>query len=598
MGVSVAELPGLEDIKASVESTYPTPIAAVFRRCRVASREDLGGRHKNLMDLFEVFVKYLCVVQLQEARQVVPNLRDRLPQKDKTLQFLKRPSIGGWLGLLRILCGLGPGSAEPVWMRRIADWYAEPKTVENSAALAALGEIEGVKYEKRTKAPNAEICNALVNYRNKQLAHAANLRDEELTKRLPVLEGALAHLLRSASFLGEMTTFHAQRIEVAENSQWLVHASRLTGSTDEPTTFVTASKPELSEVYLTDRPKGKLEGTPVPLGPFILWQVNEELKQSEVYFYNDAWRTKLEYLSYTSGAYYYHKELHSGFGDLITLKLKPGVEEDAYRFMPPEERAERAEELFKRAKVLAEQDRLEDSLEALEQSAEYERRADTFLEMARVQRELGDPPDAVRQTLQSCLDIDSANAAANEILRGLAGDEEDVSATPGKEAAQAIEAPTLFHALTPRAVRGWTPAWWLGLSAAWYVSSASVEYATGHTEGLLPNLMQFLMSVLGMALVVTGRSLVLRLQLPLSLQLDSMRLERFNKWFEEQLVSVFFFIGMGARRTPRTAPRKHMVNMSPMPTSKRRLDHGSVSNQDDPITRKVGYSLYSSTPHM
>jgi len=91
----VAELPSFADVKSTVESSYPTPIASVFRRCRVASKEDLGGRHKNLVDLFEVFTKFLCIVQLQEARQKIPNLKDRLPQKEKTLQFLKRPSLGG-----------------------------------------------------------------------------------------------------------------------------------------------------------------------------------------------------------------------------------------------------------------------------------------------------------------------------------------------------------------------------------------------------------------------------------------------------------------------------------------------------------------------
>ncbi len=118
----MTDLPGLEDIKGVVEASYPTPIASVFRRCRVASREDLGGRHKNVVDLFEVFTKFLCIVQLQEGRPSIPNLKDRLPQKEKTLAFLKRPSLGGWIGLLRMLCGLKPGATEPKWMPKIAEW--------------------------------------------------------------------------------------------------------------------------------------------------------------------------------------------------------------------------------------------------------------------------------------------------------------------------------------------------------------------------------------------------------------------------------------------------------------------------------------------
>ena len=78
-------LGNFNDIKVLVEGSYPNPIATVFRKCRTARREDIGGRHKNLIDLFEVFVKFLCVVQLQEARRVIPDLKDRLPQKEKTL---------------------------------------------------------------------------------------------------------------------------------------------------------------------------------------------------------------------------------------------------------------------------------------------------------------------------------------------------------------------------------------------------------------------------------------------------------------------------------------------------------------------------------
>ena len=83
--MSAAELHSLEDVEAVVEERYPTPVAAVFRRCRVASPEDLGGRHRDLVDLFEVLVKRLCIVQLQEAPHIVPGLRDRLPRKEKTL---------------------------------------------------------------------------------------------------------------------------------------------------------------------------------------------------------------------------------------------------------------------------------------------------------------------------------------------------------------------------------------------------------------------------------------------------------------------------------------------------------------------------------
>ena len=150
-----------ESVKISVEGSFPTPIATVFRKCRIGSRDDLGGRHKNLIDLFEVLVKFLCIVLLQEARQLIPNLQEVLPQREKTLEFLKRPSLGRWVGLLRILCNLQTGDRQPQWMNLISDYYTQPKNPANTEILGLLNQIEGIKFETRTKTPNAEICNAL-----------------------------------------------------------------------------------------------------------------------------------------------------------------------------------------------------------------------------------------------------------------------------------------------------------------------------------------------------------------------------------------------------------------------------------------------------
>jgi hypothetical protein len=204
-GHGMRQLLTFEDVKLSVESCYPTPVATVFRKCRIANKQDLGGRHKNLIDLFESFVKFLCIVQLQEARQCVANLKERLPQKEKTLEFLKRPSLGGWLSLLRILCNVEYGPSKPRWGNVIAPWYQQPRTPETAEALSLFGEIRDVPFDARSRAPIAEICNALVGYRNKHLAHAANFTDDDLSARLPLLEAVLSHLIRSADFLGPLT---------------------------------------------------------------------------------------------------------------------------------------------------------------------------------------------------------------------------------------------------------------------------------------------------------------------------------------------------------------------------------------------------------
>jgi len=542
------ELLTYDDVKDVVESRYPMPIAAVFRKCRTASPQDLGGRHKNLVDLFEVLVKFLCIVYLQQARRTIPNLKARLPNKEKTLDFLRHPSLGGWVGLLRILCDVETDASQSKWMTLIADWYSEPRNEGNRQLLGLLADV-GARYEKRSRTPNAEICNALVNYRNKQLGHGANPSEEELAKRMPILEGAIVHLLQSASFLGEMTTCTVDRIEVLGKGLFGLHCFRLTGIAEDRATFQYSGPEELekSEIYLFDQTEGALDESPLALGPFLLWQVNEDLKRSEVYFYNDAWRTKLEYLSYTSGTYHYHRELHSDFRELITLKLTPGAEEDAYHAMPPEERAARAEDLSKRARLYLQKERLEDALEAFELSVEYQRRASTFVFIARIQQDLGMAPDAVRQTLEHCLELDAENGEAIALIDALTA-AENVPATEEKSEYREheVEGLTLYRLALPRRLRAYVVAVWTLLLLGWFGVSAGVEYlyldATDTVE--VRKIFATLAGLLVACLVIVdgqyiSRSILLRLKTSLSLQLDTMSWERFDDWFGRQFRDMF-----------------------------------------------------------
>jgi tetratricopeptide (TPR) repeat protein len=531
-----------EDIKTEVETRYVRPIANVFRRSRIMGQDDLGGYHKCFIDIFEVLIKFICIVYIQEARKIIPNLKERLPQKEKTLEFLRRPSLGGWISFLRILCNIELGNVKPIWIDKIQNWYHEPKNAVNYEVPLLFDQLEGINYEKRTKTPNAEICNALVSYRNKFLAHAANIRPEELKRRFPLLEKIMAYLLKSLSILGEMILFHTKKIEVAEdNKQWSIQASNLIGVSEEPVTFICQDKLDLSDIYLAESIDEKTKKPPISLGPFLIWHVNEELKRPEIYFYNEAWRTKLEYLSYYSGSYYYHKELHSGFKDLITLKLKPGMEEDTYRFMSPEDRAGQAEKYFKRAILLEEQERLEDAIETLEQSAEYERRPETFLAMAKIQSKLGDPSEAVKQTLQNCLDLEPDNKGAITLYAELETQKEKKQKIPSisDERPDQIKYSTFFHALTPSRFRNHAKIFWFMLLFVWYMFSGIIEYTSGFKEDILSIVTIYIFTIIVVETVITLSSIYKRLYIPLSLQLDSMRLARFQKWFDAKSEAIF-----------------------------------------------------------
>lgn len=531
-----------KEIRSAVESRYPQPLAQAFRRYRVSPAADLGGRHKMLIDLFELFMKFLCIVELQEGLQCNRNFRDRLPQKDKTLEFLRRPSLGGWVGLLRTLSELeGAQTIELPWTKTISEWYLHGQDEQSATMLALLGELGTVEFNRKNKQHRAEIINALVTYRNKNLGHGAHSGGEEVGRRLQILEQVVAYLLDSANFLGNMSLIFTEGISVAEGNRWTTEAKELRGMAEEPLSFVLGLQLHFHELYLCG-PTAQIEQLqPIAIGPFAVWQLNEASKQHEMYVFNDAWRTKLEYLSYSSGAYYYHKELHEEFRNLLHLEIAAGGEASVLEDLPPEQRAERAEHHFKLGVHLAVQGKLEDAAGQLEHSAMYERRARTFLELARVQRQLNDPAEAIRHTLQNCLDMEPDNAEALALVIEVEdkGRTAQPVASADTVAPDQFKCPMFVDAFTSRRLRslGWL--WWAALMVAYYTVSAIVEMAFGERV--------FVVSLGGMlvcTLVFTSgltlaRPLFLWLRYPLSLQLDGMRLERFEQWFRAQAGRVF-----------------------------------------------------------
>lgn len=537
----------LESFQEEIEIEYPRIVSSVFRRCRTERSGDLGSRHKSLIDLAEIFIKFLGITQVQECRQKVHDLKSRLPQKSKTLEFLERPSMGGWMGLLRILCNIDINEEATYWTHKISSWYSAGKTDENRSIIEALDDIEGVRTNPKSGVPHAEILNGLVNYRNKQFAHAANFRRDQLRRRIQLLEPILAYLLQSASFLKEMDLIYVNRAEISESDQWLIHGTQMDGVTEEPVHVLSDEKLSLKEVYLCRVQEGEIQDIPVSLTPFILRKTNQETNTEELFVYNDAWRTRLEYISYESGAHYYHEELHKDLEELIDLQLHSGKEEREYESLSEEERSEYADRYFKRAMVHREEGRYEDAIEFLEHSAQLDRRATTFFEIAKLQNKLDDPTDSILQTVQNALEIRPDYEEAISFQRQLQEEahstsEEDTSDTsddaeePAKE--HVLEAPTILHACMPHSIRGYTRSAVITALVVWFLGSAGLEYASGNFWYLASLGLQFVFCCLAV-LGTYARDMLLNMRAPLSLQLDNMRLDRFERWYDQHLENIF-----------------------------------------------------------
>jgi hypothetical protein len=524
-----AELRRLDSIKALVEGEYPLPIAAVFRRVRTTRQEDLGGRSKGLFDLVEVFLKLICMVALQEARLHTPHLRDLLPQKEKTLEFLRHPSLGGWLGLLRVLVTLREPTATARFLPAVTEWLQRPPDAEGRALLAALQERLDTPTLGRVASASAELCALVVQYRNRH-AHGGGVDGAALR----TLEAAIVYLLDGARFLRQLPLVYADRVELGRDNRWLVHALRLSGLGEEPEQIETAIRPERSEVYLWG-PEGS---TPVPLAPFVLWQPDPATGRGDVFLYNGAGRTKLDYVAHATGTFYYHRELHRSLEELLSLRLHAETEDDPNRQLSPEQRSAAAENHRKLALFHLGQGRLEDAVEELEHATGYERRAETFLELARAQAALGDPPEAVLHSLEQCLDLEPAHAEAHRLRVEVLQAEGGWPAQPVVEPNATAPDLTFFEALTPARLRGFASAWWSGLVLAWYSISAGLSLAWGRSEEVLANALQCVFVLAVVAMGVQGPRRLRGLQDSLALQLHALRLDRFRQMFDEHMLRI------------------------------------------------------------
>lgn len=528
----------LRDIQHVVETSYPLPIAYLLYRYRCTKAIDVGSRHKLLVDMFELLIKFLTILHLQESIQNDSQFLNKLPQREKSLDFLKRPSLGGWVGLLRTLATLTQtGGANSQWSNAISKWFNESQSKESSSALAALEMVGQTRIRRHSRTPNAEIIDGMVTYRNKSIAHGAHLDGGELERRIPLLEEIVAYLLRSASFLSDMRLKYIENIAVAPNDKWNTETTLLHGCATEPKSDTLDIKLELHELYMFGA-GGFADSTPVRLAPFMIWQTNEEAKSIEVFFYNDAWRTKLEYLSYNSGAFYYHKELVEQLRELVRFDLLPAEHDDTVGMMSEEERREKSEYYYKHGRHLANEGQYENAICQYEQSLVYERRADTFYEIARMQIQLDDPYEAIRHTIFNCLELAPDHVGAQELLASL--DIEKPPHVPDDAAVLSGDTPKMSCAVatdifTPARHRALSWLWWSCAVVLYYMVSALIEVKKGDyffTPALILFCICVLLLVAGPALT---RSLVCWIYYPLSLQLDGMRLDRFEKWYRSQL---------------------------------------------------------------
>lgn len=444
----------LNDIKEIVLFKYPFPIASIFNRYICIDEDDVGGRHKLLIDLFEALIKLLCIIQIQEAIIRVPDFKEQLPGKENSLEFLKHPSLGSFTNLLREFSHIEYGDGESCWIPKISKWYNYGKSQQAKKILSILNEIDILNIDTQNRKPNSEILRALVFYRNKQIAHGGTLTKKELLQRLSILEKILAYLLISMDFLAEMVLFQIDEAKRLPDGRELLSSKKFIGLNPQPIKYYSKERLELSELYLTDLIEGEFESLPINLTPLLLLNINERTNNEEIYYYNDALRTKLEYVSYSTGTHYYHKELHERFGKLINLQIKL-VPEQKHESLKPNEKEYKYDYYYKKALKSISNNKLEEGAEYLECALNYLRKPIALIELAKTQYSLKDHKDAIVKTLENCLELEPDNQDALNLISLIDQDLQINQSSPGRL--------SYFHLFIPYRFYSY-PLLWIGFS--------------------------------------------------------------------------------------------------------------------------------------
>jgi hypothetical protein len=160
----------------------------------------------------------------------VPNFAQALTLRSQTLDFLKNPLLGHWMRLLRELCELDLKGVKPVWSRKIAEWYSQPRTSISDNAVEQFRNRFNLS-QKSTGPPIAVICNSLIGSRN-DFVHLPTGTDERREEALRILGSVFTYVLGSATFLSEVQLFAAKPATQTDYGMYKLNARILKGITD------------------------------------------------------------------------------------------------------------------------------------------------------------------------------------------------------------------------------------------------------------------------------------------------------------------------------------------------------------------------------
>lgn len=304
------------DLKSEILYRYPFPISVTYLNADNA-REAVAA-HDQRLRLFEVTLKFLSSIAIAQY------LHDRLEDSRvrQALRGLARPSLGQWNGFMREILNAyrRADRVEEMFISELYDAYNARRTDRPAMAAAhnaIVNYVQGRTDSAVKSVSVRQLCDAMVNYRNKTVGHGAITRYHCEQMNDPLFE-ALEEMLGQLSFLREHRLVYVEDVRVRRGSY-----------AHEMMSYMGSTPPaRMKEAYVADRPEeyrveeqlylcARGENVPVlSLHPLVIaWQ-------GDVLFLNESERERgIEYLSYQSGQIKKPDRLLEDFREILGFVL-------------------------------------------------------------------------------------------------------------------------------------------------------------------------------------------------------------------------------------------------------------------------------------
>ncbi len=508
----------------------PYPIASIISKYLRLSEDKVYDRHSVLGDLFEVIVKFFGIILIKEAYETDPKIKKRFPNG---LDFLKHPSLGHWVSIIREF-GSDEYENKDIWLSKIAQWY---KSNDDSGRIRRYyDDLPEITFP-RGNTKNEGIINSLVTYRNKVWkGHGAvNLNSAELEKRIFAIESLLASCISDAEFLIDMNVFYTQEVKKIDSANFQANCISLVGTDLSSSTYI-YGEIEPQEIYLAYSSEKQLGKKPILLSPLLEWKQNVN-NEYQLYFFNDAKRTKLEYLSYLDASFYYHKEVKKELDKIFNISLIGDQNSEIFNVFgySDEERKEQSDFYFKKGLELASKNNWEAAIIAYEDALEWHRHPKLIVEICKCLIELNDDQTYILNTLDSALELDPRFEPAIELKKEI---EEDSF----KESKNENQYFTYFEFFLPEKIRKFALVFYLSLLFGIFSIFALIMILADQ-ENYLEHLTYSAIILIHSVIMIIGLTAV-RNKLKdeyfsLLGQQASMRPERFFEWYDKSMKNMF-----------------------------------------------------------